>query len=604
MGRQAACCARGWGQPHGSADGAAGLPGLPGRGRAGPGRAGAVHTAVRPEGGPALCYTRAMQRPNARGGQGRHAAAEIAPAAAVAAALEDALLPLLPRTLHEAPGAVHEPPGTPAVMPCLVVAVSGGQDSMVLLDALCALQQRAEEGKARVARFGMLVAHFDHGLRPASAEDAAFVADWADRYLQPCLTERWVRSGAGDSGSLEADARAARYAFLARAVAHSLQLQAGAPATQIVLTAHHADDQAETLLLNLLRGSGVAGLAAMRSPAPLPGAPQLLLVRPFLQLARATLQRYAEAARLEWRDDESNDDSSRTRNLLRHELLPRLEAAHPGVRARLLHTAQLMADAADRLDAGDAALLASLCIEQRGGERVRLNAEALTALPRGDRRALLRHALLRTFPTHAAPSYETIDALAAAAAETRHAHGPHPLGGGLGWTLLPARGAVPAQLSLHRLDALPLPPPGAWLDAAWRAAVGSLPLPAQGTLHAGGGRLHVETLSAAAFPGRDAVAAATRWHAWLDAACAPLTLTTPAAGARMAPLGMGGHTRTLGNLFTDGHVAPALRPGWPVLVNSAGEVVWLCGMVVAHSAAVTAQSERVLHLRWETDSGA
>ncbi len=538
-----------------------------------------------PEGAPPLCYTRAMQSQGEwkRTGQ-RDDPAAASPEAVIGAALEAAL--------RDAMG------DAPAL---LVVAVSGGMDSMVLAHALHTLWRRAGSPACPVPPFFIQLAHFDHGLRSTSAEDAQFVAEWAADNRLKLSTARWDGRATPATGSLEADARAARYAFLAH-VARQAQAADPDQPQVLVLTAHHTDDQTETLLLNLLRGSGVAGLAAMRSPAPLPGAPDLQLVRPLLGVARATLQRYAEAADLRWCSDESNSDSARTRNLLRHELLPLLEAAHPGARERLLRTARLMADEADRLEAHTAAQLAPICVEQTPGVRVRLQAEPLAALPHAERRALLRHALLQSFPTHTAPDYEAADALAEAtgAGHALHAHGPHPLGDGLGWTLLAARPPAAAQLSLHRLDALPLPPPGAWLDAEWRTKVGALPLPAQGVLPVGGRWLHIKTLDAARFPGRDVVAADSRWNAWLDGVGAPFTLSTPAAGARMAPMGMAGHTRTLGNLFTDAGVPPALRPGWPLILDAAGNVAWLCGMVVAQQAAVTSATTQLFYLRWET----
>jgi tRNA(Ile)-lysidine synthase len=141
--------------------------------------------------------------------------------------------------------------------------------------------------------------------------------------------------------SLEAEARAARYAALAAADA------------DIVALAHHADDQAETLLLQLLRGAGPHGLAAMPAERALPAGPSLL--RPFLALPRAAIDAYAAARGLAWVDDESNARTGARRNFLRHEVAPRLVAAFPGYPATLARAARHQAEAARLID--DLALL-------------------------------------------------------------------------------------------------------------------------------------------------------------------------------------------------------------------------------------------------------
>jgi len=521
----------------------------------------------------------------------------------IATALQNALEPVL-RALAEDRAAGPCPP-------LLVAAVSGGMDSMVLAHGLCTLQRTSRE-QAGHSRFDLLIAHFDHNLRPTSSEDACFVAEAAAAWRLPFVAERWANAGerSSSTGSLEADARHARYAFLAATARRAccVDPESAAPQTSrgvVVLTAHHADDQAETLLLNLLRGSGLAGLAAMRQVAGLPGAPEIPLVRPFLFLPRSELRACAEAAGLSWREDESNSDWSRTRNRLRHELLPLLEDVQPGAAGHLVRTARILADEADRLAQLNDSQLAALTLGTTPGVRICLDAAALGALPPADRRALLRHAVQQTFPDRDAPDYAQTDRWAQATAATpgRSAHGPHPLCHGLAWTHVAARANLPAQLSVHLQEAPPLPPPGPWLDADWRATVGRMPLPLEGTLTGNelrvpGYRLEVEMLPAGAFPGRDALVDASLWEAWLDAAAAPFALTMPAPGDRIAPLGMNGHTRALGDLLTDRKIPPALRAGWPVVVDAAGRIVWLCGLAIAQTAAITATTSQICRLRW------
>lgn len=480
--------------------------------------------------------------------------------------------------------------------PLLVVAVSGGLDSMTLAWALLSLRRElAAEGPPQTPPpFDLLIAHFDHALRATSAADADFVMQAAARWDLPFVRARWEHGAEAGSGSHEAEARAARYGFLAAVVAQLVERQPGRRV--VVLTAHHADDQAETLLLNLLRGTGITGLAAMRSPAPLPGAPHVTLLRPLLRLPRAALHEAALEWGLEWRDDESNTSTVHRRNLLREEVLPLLEAAHPGARARLARTATLLAEEADRLARATEAQLAALTLEFLPDERLHLDGAALAALHPADRRAVLHLALQRLATGGESPGFAGADALARAiGGDTLCAQGPHTLPGGLRWTLLPAADGRPARLSLHRVAVLPADSPGPRLDDEWRTAVGSTPVVPNHSLQIGNWRLYIRLELPDVFPGAHAI---PPLEAWFDAAVGPLRLRSPLPGDRIAPLGMGGHYKSLGDLFTDTKIAPALRVGHPLICNEAGEVLWVCGIAVAQSAAVTPASQQLVHLRW------
>jgi tRNA(Ile)-lysidine synthase len=241
----------------------------------------------------------------------------------------------------------------------LAVALSGGIDSMVLLDA-------AAE-KLAGGPIALSAIHVHHGLSTNAERWAQFCAAQCARRGVPLTTHR-LRLERTRGASLEALARSARYACLL-----------AAPVDAVAL-AHHADDQAETLLLQLLRGAGTPGLAAM--PRYLPGRPALL--RPLLGLPRATLAAYAAARALAWVDDESNADLSHTRNFLRHEIAPLLAARFPGYPATLVRAAGHQAEAAalaDALAEGDA----QGALGAEGLEQARLS-----ALPVARARNLLR----------------------------------------------------------------------------------------------------------------------------------------------------------------------------------------------------------------------
>ena len=190
-----------------------------------------------------------------------------------------------------------------------LVGVSGGADSVALALAV-----------ARLAPVGagerVVIAHADHRLRPDSATDADFVRALAGRLGVRFVGRRLDVATAGGHEGLEGRARRLRYGFLAEA-AH----EAGA---RHVLVAHTADDQAETILHRLLRGTGVAGLAGMRRSRPL--ADGVALVRPLLHVRRETGRAFLAAVGQAWREDPTNADPARARNFLRHDVLPRCAA--------------------------------------------------------------------------------------------------------------------------------------------------------------------------------------------------------------------------------------------------------------------------------------
>ncbi|MFJ3057456.1 tRNA lysidine(34) synthetase TilS [Herbaspirillum sp. NPDC087042] len=207
----------------------------------------------------------------------------------------------------------------------LAVAYSGGLDSTVLLDVAA---QLAQQQGVRV-----LGLHVHHGLSPHADAWLVHAQDFCAQRGLPLHAEHVQLDKVADSGVEEA-ARLARYAALGR-----LCRQHGA---RLLLTAHHLDDQAETVLLQLLRGSGLAGLSGMDSchaaPALL-GDPDTLVARPLLGITRAQLESYAQQQGLAWIEDESNADPRYTRNALRHQVMPALGQVFPGYQQRLARSA-------------------------------------------------------------------------------------------------------------------------------------------------------------------------------------------------------------------------------------------------------------------------
>ncbi|MDE2586222.1 MAG: tRNA lysidine(34) synthetase TilS, partial [Betaproteobacteria bacterium] len=274
--------------------------------------------------------------------------------------------PGLPSPLFPQPSPA---PSSASLSPTLAVGLSGGRDSVTLLAALVAL--------APARGWRLCAVHVHHGLSANADAWAQFCADLCQRLAIPLQVHRV--SVPLDSGQgLEAAAREARY-----------RIFAGLDADALIL-GHHRDDQAETLLFNLLRGAGLRGLAAMpaRRLLPRPGAMPLPLLRPLLDVPRAEIESWLGSQGLAWIEDESNADTRYARNFLRREVLPLLQSRFPAA-ASLARTARLAGEAEELLAEVAAQDLAAASL----GGSLRASALAQLSAPRG--RNLLRHWLRR-----------------------------------------------------------------------------------------------------------------------------------------------------------------------------------------------------------------
>ena len=216
----------------------------------------------------------------------------------------------------------------------LLIGVSGGPDSLCLAHALHALH------------YHLLIAHFDHHLRPESSTEARMVQDWSAANRLPFLLgEGDVRSFAKTQRlSIEEAARTLRYRFL---FAQARQHQA-----QAVAVAHNADDQVETILMHLLRGAGLSGLKGMLPVSLNEGWDETIpLVRPLLGVWRKDIEDYCTTQHLAPNLDASNDDTTYYRNRLRHQLVPHLETYNPQIRQVIWRTGRALAGDADTVDA-------------------------------------------------------------------------------------------------------------------------------------------------------------------------------------------------------------------------------------------------------------
>ncbi len=273
----------------------------------------------------------------------------------------------------------------------IVVAVSGGVDSLVLLDMLmCISRQTTSEAQGKRS-LSIAVVHFNHRLRGVESEqDANFVRETCKRYDIPCYIA-WADVGRFaeiQSMSLEQAGRELRYKFL-EFVAYKRRADA-------VLTAHTLNDSVETVLMNMLRGSGLTGLSGI--PAQRAFGDHTKLVRPLLSMKKAEIQEYAALRGLSWREDSSNSQSVFRRNKIRNELLPLLEREYSsGIVDVLNRTSQIILGADELVRETVERILPSLLVEEEFQPYIGLNITALRVQKRFLQSELVRHTVQRRF---------------------------------------------------------------------------------------------------------------------------------------------------------------------------------------------------------------
>jgi len=453
----------------------------------------------------------------------------------------------------------------------VVVAVSGGADSVALTLALAEL---VAEGRCQVA--GLV--HVHHGLRGADADaDAAFCEALAARLGWPIVVGRAdVRARARrDRVSIEVAAREARYEQFEMA-------QHRFDAT-VVATAHTADDQAETVIMRLLRGAGLRGLGGIpprRGP----------FVRPLLDIRRADIRRYLASRGESFREDASNRDVTITRNRIRHELMPVLERIAPSAVRALARTADLLRDDDELL--AKVAKVAKVAegmegMEGTGGTDVTVSAADLSQLPPALSGRVIRAAAARA--SRSALSARNVEAIRALAVSERlRGHLDLP-----GLVVDRQRGSLTFSASAA------VAPKGA--ASARRTPVAPfthpLDVPGRVRLMETGQELIASIRSAA--PDGDAVEMTARdaGRAVLQAGSAvpPFTVRNRRPGDRMRPLGAPGR-RKVQDLMVDRKIPRETRDSVPIVVDATGRIVWVAGVAVADECRVTAPEAGVLIL--------
>lgn len=441
----------------------------------------------------------------------------------------------------------------------VLAAVSGGADSVALALVLARL---APTGGFTLAG----IAHLHHGLRGADADaDQAFVEALAARLGVSCITAREdVAARAAESGeSIETAARRLRYAFLENAASKAR--------ADRIATGHTADDQAETVVMRLMRGAGLHGLSAIR---PRNGR----VIRPLIEIRRSAIEAFLREPGEPWREDASNADIALARNRVRHEALPALKAiGGEGVVDALARTAALIQDDADELD--------RLAIEMSAGVVLpdgALDMAALAAAGPALARRVIRAALEQAAGGHFL-SLEHVEAVRSLMKEggARRIQLPGLVASREGGRIriAPAAAAGSRQAPFETL--LPVPGsagvPGTGLVMS--AEVGRVTPPELAALRARADAVAVQGVE----PGR-------------------LTVRSRRPGDALRPLGAPGR-RKLQDVFVDRKIGRDERDRVPLVVDDRGRIVWVVGHTIADEFRVTSPEASVLLLKVSRAAG-
>ena len=471
----------------------------------------------------------------------------------------------------------------------VVVGVSGGPDSLCLLHVLRRLAADYD--------LTLHVAHLNHQIRGAEADaDAACVATLAVEWDLPCtVAARDVPDLARRHKlAMEEAARQARYTFLADV--------AGQVGSRTVAVGHNADDQAETVLMHFLRGAGLAGLRGMLPRTPLmsyrllegqTGA-GLSLVRPLLETPRVEIEAYCTEHELRPRFDRSNLDTTYFRNRLRHELIPYLETYRSNIREVIRRTALVASE--------DYALLREV-LEGAWAKVTRsADAEVIVfdladwrALPLSLQRATLREAVHRLRRNLRNINFCHIDDAVTVARE-KGTGGVASLPRGLRLTV----GYEVLTVASEGYRPVPLDWPVLLADRLSIVLPGRTSLPGPG-----GWWVEAQWLSADALP-PDWASNPDPWQAFLDAGAiaAGLVLRQRQPGDRFQPQGMDGRSKSLSDFLINIKVPAAWRDWVPLVVSDDDDrILWVAGWRLDERARVTAETKRVLWLRFAKRSG-
>ena len=457
----------------------------------------------------------------------------------------------------------------PIIEPPIVVGISGGVDSMVLLHAM------QEKGYAPIA------AHFNHKLREGSGQEAQLIQTYCLEVGLP------FRSGSGDvrqfasegGYSIEEAARILRYQFLFEV---AITEMAGA-----VAVAHHADDQVETILMNLLRGAGTKGLSGMQVVSiPNPWHETIPLVRPLLEVAKDELVAYQTEHKLPVIEDLSNQDEIYFRNKIRHTLVPQLGKLTPGFHQRLLQTAQILS-AEDQALEYFCDIAWETCRHRQGASYIQLVRDELLDYPVAVQRRLIRKALKNLRPEYLELSFLQVEAA-------------------LDFVRTPTRKSTNwvAKVNLSQS-------PKMVVLSTWETDLvknqfpqlldhNHIQIPEQGEISLGNDWVLIissveyspDQYDRIEIPGED-------FLVWVDKSVitGDVVLRPRQEGDMIKPLGMRGSSMKVSDMMINEKIPAPYREDWP-LISGKDMILWVPGGRLSQEASITRESESLLELKF------
>lgn len=469
----------------------------------------------------------------------------------------------------------------------VILMVSGGADStaLLVLAATSALDIDDGRGEAKIARERLHVLHVNHQLRGLDAqEDEEFVQELAARYGIPCTVCRAdvAALAARSGGNVENAGRELRYEEATR-LANELSRQFGTPRSAArILTAHTADDRAETFFMNAIRGTGASGLSSIPRR-------RNRIVRPLLDRTHEELCSLLRMRGIVWREDATNLDTHYLRAFVRHQVMPVVEAKNPRVTASIATTCDILSEEDAYLTAVASRTLRDLTRREAPG-LVALDAARLAACEVAIARRIVRAAILAVCPDARLEARHVASVLRIVAAQEGSAAIP------MGADARVTHGLLVLRARAKYAGAQPL--------AAWLEVPGTLELP-------DGRQLTARVLDAE--PGTDPAAQA-RAHGleWagqsvlLDAAAAGidpaqggrLWVDSARAGDVLCPLGMHGQSKKLGDLLGEAGVPAQDKAAVPILRrDERGPIVWVAGIRADERVRCVPATTRLLELK-------
>jgi tRNA(Ile)-lysidine synthase len=450
----------------------------------------------------------------------------------------------------------------------VLLGVSGGPDSIFMLDTL---QQLG---------YHLIIAHLDHQLRPESSQEAEGIQQIAGELnihlvMKTCDVKGYALA---HKLSIEQAARQVRYEFLFDQ-ARTLDVQA-------VAVAHTADDQIETVLLHLLRGTGLSGLTGMQHRS-LPNAwsQTIPLIRPILDIYRSQIMAYLQTRPYQPFQDMSNWDTAYLRNHIRHELLPILENYNPRLRQNIHQLTAILSEE-ERIMQKVTSEAWEHCLHSQGKGYLQFNKTAFLNQPLAIQRRMIRRAFSVMLSGLSDVEFNHIEQAIQFFQKPSES----------GFSQLAASLSIYAEYdSIFIFDQSAELPTDDWPRLT---APMLIDLDSSGSIQLNGPwNLHYSVLENSPGIYQAALANSDPYQAWLDfdQLELPLRLRCRQSGDRFRPFGLAGRQIKLSDFMINHKLPQRARSSWPLVVSQ-NEIIWIPGFQIAYAARLTPQTQRILHL--------